>query len=63
MISLLSKLLVNVFVVCFLVFIMATAEANQALQPVVNVEENSTKWKDTLKEAKGQSVYIYSWGS
>jgi putative thiamine transport system substrate-binding protein len=62
MISLLSKLLVNVFVVCFLVFIMATAEANQALKPVVTVEENSTKWKETLKAAKGQSVYFYAWG-
>jgi putative thiamine transport system substrate-binding protein len=62
MISLLSKSLTSRLVLCFLLFYMATANANQASKPVVTVEENSTQWQQTLKAAKGQSVYFYAWG-
>jgi putative thiamine transport system substrate-binding protein len=62
MISLLSKSLTSRLVLCFLLFYMTTANANQASKPVVTVEENSTQWQQTLKAAKGQSVYFYAWG-
>ncbi len=62
MISLLSKRLVSVFVVCFLLFFVPTVNANEALKPVATVEESSAQWQQTLKAAKGQSVYFYAWG-
>jgi putative thiamine transport system substrate-binding protein len=62
MISLLSKSLTSRLVLCFLLFYMVAANANQASKPVVTVEENSTQWQQTLKAAKGQSVYFYAWG-
>jgi len=62
MISPLSKSLISRLVLCFLLFFMATVNANQASKSVVTVEENSTQWQQTLKAAKGQSVYFYAWG-
>jgi putative thiamine transport system substrate-binding protein len=62
MISLLFKPLVSVFVLCFLLFFVTTAKANEALKPVTTLEENSAQWQQTLKVAKGQSVYFYAWG-
>ncbi|MFT6990709.1 MAG: putative thiamine transport system substrate-binding protein [Paraglaciecola sp.] len=62
MISLLFKPLVSVFVLCFLLFFVTTAKANEALKPDTTIEENSAQWQQTLKAAKGQSVYFYAWG-
>jgi len=62
MTSLLSKRLVSVLGVCFLLFFVATANAKQALKAVATVDENSAQWQQTLKAATGQSVYLYAWG-
>jgi putative thiamine transport system substrate-binding protein len=62
MISLLFKPLVSVFALCFLLFFVTTAMANEALKPDTTIEENSAQWQQTLKAAKGQSVYFYAWG-
>jgi putative thiamine transport system substrate-binding protein len=62
MISLLSKSLPSGFVVYFLLVFVATVNANKVLKPVATVEENSTQWQQTLKAARGQSVYFYAWG-
>jgi putative thiamine transport system substrate-binding protein len=59
MISLLSKRLVSTFAVFFL---LTTVNANEAIKPVATTEENSAQWQQTLKAARGQSVYFYAWG-
>ena len=48
MTSLLSKRLVSVLGVCFLLFFVATANAKQALKAVATVDENSAQWQQTL---------------
>jgi putative thiamine transport system substrate-binding protein len=62
MISLLSKFLCRGFVLCFLPLFVTTVNANETLRSVATVEKNSEKWQQTLKSARGQSVYFYAWG-
>ncbi|MFT4806969.1 MAG: putative thiamine transport system substrate-binding protein [Paraglaciecola sp.] len=62
MISLLFKCLASGFVFCLLLFFAASANTKEFLKPVNTIEENSTQWQQTLKAAKGQSVYLYAWG-
>jgi putative thiamine transport system substrate-binding protein len=59
MTSLLFKNLVCAFTVFFWV---ATVNANNVIKPIVAVDENSSQWQQTLKAARGQSVYFYAWG-
>jgi putative thiamine transport system substrate-binding protein len=62
MLSLLSKSLVSGFVLYFLNFFVAPANADETIQSVATIEEKSAQWQQTLKAAKGQSVYFYAWG-
>jgi putative thiamine transport system substrate-binding protein len=62
MISLLSKSLASGLAICFVHIFAVMVNANEDLQPVAVVEENSAQWQQTLKAARGQSVYFYAWG-
>jgi putative thiamine transport system substrate-binding protein len=59
MTSLLFKCLVSIFAVFFLA---TTVNANDVIKPIAAVDENSSQWQQTLKTARGQSVYFYAWG-
>ena len=62
MISLLSKYLDSVVVLCFLSLFAAPANADVVVKSVATVEKNNPQWQQTLEVAKGQSVYLYAWG-
>jgi putative thiamine transport system substrate-binding protein len=62
MTSRLFRSLSNIFSVCFVLFSVATANANPVFKRITTIEENSAQWQQTLKAAKGQSVYFYAWG-
>ncbi len=62
MISLLSKYLDSVVVLCCLSLFAAPANADVVVKSVATVEKNNPQWQQTLEVAKGQSVYLYAWG-
>ena len=67
MISPLFKCLANGIILCYLSLFVAPANAEEIVaeetaKSVATVEENSPQWQQTLKAAKGQSVYFYAWG-
>ena len=55
------RLSTNIFALCWALIFVTTVSAEPALKPVTAIEENSTQWQQTLKAAKGQSVYFYAW--
>ncbi|MBL4630857.1 MAG: ABC transporter substrate-binding protein [Paraglaciecola sp.] len=52
----------KIFAVGIALFFVVSANAQIALNPIIAIEENSIQWQQTLKAAKGQSVYFYAWG-
>lgn len=62
MISLPSKFFVRSFVGWVWVFFAVSVNANNLLKPAESIQENSPQWQQTLKAAKGQTVYFYAWG-
>jgi putative thiamine transport system substrate-binding protein len=62
MISPLSKCLVSGLIFYCLSLFVAPTNAEETAKSVATVEENSPQWQQTLKVAKGQSVYFYAWG-
>lgn len=62
MISRLFSPLGKTFAVCCILFFVTRVMANQELQPLNTIAENSVQWQQTLKAAQGQSVYFYAWG-
>jgi putative thiamine transport system substrate-binding protein len=62
MTSRLFRPLSKIFAACFVLVCVATANANSELKGDTTIEESSAQWQQTLKAAKGQSVYFYAWG-
>ena len=58
----LSKCLVSGLIFCCLYLFVAPANAEETAKSVATVEEKGPQWQQTLKAAKGQSVYFYAWG-
>lgn len=62
MTSLLFKNLPSQLIVCFIFLFAKSINATPELPTAPTLKENSAKWQQTVKSAKGQSVYFYAWG-
>ena len=59
------KKTLQIFTACVLFCVAAISSANQTQNAATTdnvLQENSTQWQQTLKNARGQSVYFYAWG-
>jgi putative thiamine transport system substrate-binding protein len=62
MISLLSKRYFSQIILCLFFLLAKPVNATSELTHSTTIEQSSEQWQNTLKAAKGQSVYFYAWG-